>query len=370
MKKTLILSLLISFFINNSHAQSVAIDGVGVLTEKPANPGALGRTLGWGIKKVFTAPIKISGKVIGTCLLSKKVCASIAAGSLSLAYLYDHPEVVEHYLEVHPDKYDEVQKYFEYRKSQTQDSEKIAKYDQAIEDVGLNTRTITEQLDIESNDTDWSNIYIQLVSIFNNIDSKPKLEDYSNNCSIEYTKQLVFMSSADFNNNINIYLPKINNNQAVLFNFDKYENLKSKKGVMESDHIPSYKALEWFFVNKGILAQNPPKQVKLNKNATAINLPYLTHRNNRTTGDKNIILSKSDGQNSKSLRNATLKDFATILWLEKGNQNNISQLINSFIQIYVRNKLLCLYDLDNTNTTTYQQGYQNLKNFDVINFLQ
>lgn len=369
MKKALLLSLLI-LFSNNSYSQSVAIDGVGVQTEKATNSGALGRTLGWGIKKVFTTPIKIPGKVIGACLLSKKICASIAAGSISLAYLYDHPEVVEHYLEIHPEKYDEVQKYFEYRKSQTQDSEQIAKYDQASEDIGLNARTITEQLDIESNDTDWSNIYIQLISIFNNIDSKQELEDYSKNCSIEYTKQLVLMSSADFNNSINIYLPKINNNQPVLFNFDKYENLKSKKGVMESDHIPSYKALEWFFVNKSILPQNPPKQVKLNKNATAINLSYLTHRNNRTTGDKNIILSKNDGKNSKSLRDATLKDFATILWLENNNQNNINLLINSFIQIYVRNKLLCLYDLDNNNNTTYQQGYQNLQNFDVINFLK
>lgn len=38
------------FKLSTSHvgAQGVVIDGVGVLTEKPANPGALGRTLKWG----------------------------------------------------------------------------------------------------------------------------------------------------------------------------------------------------------------------------------------------------------------------------------------------------------------------------------
>lgn len=157
MKKALLLSLLI-LFSNNSYAQSAAIDGVGFQTEKPTNTGAIGRALKWGANKVLNTPVKISGKVVGACLLSKKVCAGIAVGSLSFAYLYDHPEAVEHYLEKHPEKYDDLQKYLEYRKSQTTDVDKIEKYDKAIEDTGINAKTIEEQIDLEENNVDYNNI--------------------------------------------------------------------------------------------------------------------------------------------------------------------------------------------------------------------
>lgn len=300
-------------------------------------------------------------------MLSKKVCAGIAAGSLSFAYLYDHPEAVEHYLEKHPDKYDDLQKYFDYRKSQTQDVAQIDKYEKAADDVGINAKTLEEQLDLENNDADFEKIFKMLENIANTLDKKQTIDDYSKQCSIQYAKQLVTMSSAEFNQTINLYLPKNNNGQAIFFNFDKYENLKSERLKIESDHIPSYKALGWFFSNKGVLSISNLKQNKLNKNATAINLPYLTHRNNRTTGEKNVILAQEDGKSSLSLKNATIKDFATILWIERYN-NNSQELVEAFIQIYLRNKLLCLYDLDN-NIINSTQSYQNLKDFDIKNIL-
>ena len=363
MKKIILLSL---FLANNVFAQmAIPMDGVGVMTEKAANPGAIGRAFKWGSEKLVKTPVSKVGKIASTCLISKKTCVTIAAGAGTLAYLYDHPEVVDHYLQQHPDKYDEVQRYFNFRKSQAKTTEQIDKYEQAEDDIGVTARTLVEQLDIENNDVDWNSIKSQLATLANLLDQKQNLNDYSKQCSIQYAEQMVTMNSAEFNQTINIYLPKDNNGQAVFFNFDKYENLKSERKKMESDHVPSYKALEWFFVNKGVLPKNPTKQSKLNKNATAINLPYSTHRNNRTTGEKNVILAEEDGKNSISLRNATLKDFATILWIEHGDKQNSQKLVEAFIQMYIRNKLLCLYDLDNNSGLSYQQGYQNLKNFDV-----
>ena len=376
MKNKLICLIFTIFLTSNVFAQGVVIDGVGVLTEKATNPGALGRTLSWGIKKVFTTPIKISGQAVGACLLSKKVCASIAAGTLSFAYLYDHPEVVEHYLEKHPEKYDDLQKYFDYRKSQTQDSTQIAKYDQAAEDVGLNARTITEQLDLESNDPDFARFLQALEQMALSVDKAQVMEDYTrNNCSIEVAKTLTNLSSKEFNSTINLYLPKENVGPEILFSYDKYANLKSKRNVMERDHIPSYKALEWLFINYGVSFQGKLKSgtrySNLSDNATSLMLPYTTHRGNRTTGPQNEILAKSDGANSKALRNATLKDFATLLWVERNNPTNLNELAKVLPQIYIRNKMLCLYDLDNNLNSGLglQQIKNNLSNFDYQTLL-
>lgn len=376
MKRNLIGLILTLCLTSNVFAQNLAIDGVGAVTQAPANPGALGRTLGWGIKKIFTTPIKISGRVVGACLASKKVCAGIAAGSLSFAYLYDHPELVDHFLEVNPDKYDDLQKYFNYRKSQTQDPTKIAKYDQAAEEVGLNARTITEQLDLESNDPDFARFLQVLEQMALSVDKAQVMEDYTrNSCSIEVSKTLIELSSKEFNNTINPYLPKENVGPEILFSFDKYANLKSKRNVMERDHIPSYKALEWLFINYGISFQGKLKSgtrySNLSDNATSLMLPYTTHRGNRTTGPQNEILAKSDGANSKALRNATLKDFATLLWVERNNPTNLNELTKVLPQIYIRNKMLCLYDLDNNPNRGLglQQIKNNLSNFDYQTLL-
>lgn len=54
---------------------------------------------------------------------------------------------------------------------------------------------------------------------------------------------------------------------------------------MERDHIPSYKALEWLFINYGVSFQGKLKSgtrySNLSDNATSLMLPYTTHRGNR-----------------------------------------------------------------------------------------
>lgn len=365
--KIKLVGLFLSLFLaSSSFAQVATINGIGVATESATSPGAFGRNLGWGINKIFNTPIKLSSNVIGACLLSKKVCA----GTISFAYLYDHPEAVEGFLERHPEKYDELEKYFNYRKSHTQDADKLAQYEQAEEDIGLNARTKAEQDDLEVNDRDFLSYMTALEKVASIIDTAQVMSDYTrNSCSINVARTLVDLMPSEFNKTINIYLPKKNNGQSVLFSFDSHNNLKSKIKIMESDHSPSYKALEWLFINYKVLSmvkiKSGTRHANLANNATSLLIPYATHKANRTSGRKNEILANQDGSNSATLRNAFLKDFATLLWVEKTNTQNVFELLNIFPQLYIRNKMLCLYDLDKNTMQglTLQKIKNNLSNF-------
>lgn len=313
---------------------------------------------------------------MGACLLSKKVCAGIAAGTLSFAYLYDHPEAVESFLERHPDKYDELEKYFNYRKSQTQDSDKLAQYEQAEEDIGINARTLIEQENLETLDPDFIRYLQALEQAGSIIDNAQVMNDYTrNSCSINVARTLVDLTPSEFNSTINLYLPKENIVPETLFSFDSHNNLKSKQKMMESDHIPSYKALEVFFSNYHVSFTGKVKSnnrySNLASNATAIMIPYATHKANRTSGRKNQILANQDGTSSATLRNAFLKDFATLLWVEKSNSQNMVKLVKIFPEVYIRNKMLCLYDLDRNNVQglTLQRIKNNLSNFDYQKLL-
>lgn len=101
-----------------------------------------------------------------------------------------------------------------------------------------------------------------------------------------------------------------------------YQNLKPKQDFIERDHIPSYKALEWFFKNKGnnnllnidlkkqnVVSITNKRFRNLNNNLTSINISEDTHYYGRTYGKKNEIMSEFDGFSSYSLQIATLKDF-------------------------------------------------------------
>lgn len=346
MKK--ILSIILLVCTNNVFAQiAVPLDGIGVETQIAKNPNSVGKAIGWGIKKVFTTPIKISGKAVTACLVSKKVCAGIAAGTIGFAYLYEHPEVVEYYLKQHPDKYDDLQKYFEYRKANTVNADKFEQYEQAEENIGINARTIEEQLGLEQ-EHDFLNEVAKLEMIAQSIKNHEDMDKYVSSCSLDVAKNL-FLSNNDFNKIINPILPKINDGNSTLFNVDKYKNLKALQNTVERDHIPSYKAMEIFFKDKNIDLSKMGKENKryknLNDNLTAINLPYNTHRAGRTFGIKNETFAKGDGFNSLFLEIGTIRDFATILIYERNNIQNYQTIIDAFTYVYTRNKLLCLYDI-------------------------
>lgn len=89
-------------------AMAMPMEGIGVETQSAKNPGALGRAIKFGLNKISTAPKGAVTRTLSSCLVSKKLCAGIAATSLTFAYLYEHPEVVADYLDKHPDQYDKV----------------------------------------------------------------------------------------------------------------------------------------------------------------------------------------------------------------------------------------------------------------------
>lgn len=361
MKKliTLVLSLVLAA---NSYAQLLA-NGVGVMTGEAVNGTTTGSKVLWGVKKVFNTPIKLSGKVIASCLASKRVCTGIAAGSISFAYLYEHPEVVDDFLRKNPEKTEEVNAYLTYRANQAKDEESKEKYLNAQQELALD-KTLQDQLDLEDEQKhpEFKDIMDQLALEASKIDSKILGKNGGNKpqCSMARAEEL-FKKSEVFSKSTNIGLPKNNDGTYNYFNVDKYANLQAKLGAVERDHIPSYKAMEVFFKTKEGLGQlttvkllNQPLKSKSNRftnlddNLTAMNVSRDTHVNGRTNNTRNQTLAQIDGASSKALFIATLKDFATILWYEKFIKNDSTNYIKYFDRfsiVYERNKRMCLYDL-------------------------
>lgn len=356
---TLILSLML---VSNCYAQAIT-NGIGLMTGEAVNGTPTGQKIIWGVKKIFNTPIKLSGKVIAACAASKKVCAGIATGSITFAYLYEHPEVVNDFLRKHPEKAEEVNAYLEYRANQAKDEQSKQKYVNAQQDLALD-KTIQDQLDLEDEQQhpEFKDIMDELALEANNEDIKIINNNGGNKpvCSMARAEEL-FQKSSIFNKLTNVGLPKKNDGTYNLFNVDKYDNLEGKASLIERDHIPSYKAMEVFFKNKealgqlsinlGIQPQRSKKNsrlINLDHNLTAINVSRNTHLNGRTNNSRNQQLAKIDGASSKSLLLATFKDFATILWYEKFIKNDMTNYnfyFNRFSIVYTRNKLLCLYDL-------------------------
>ncbi len=101
-------------------------------------------------------------------------------------------------------------------------------------------------------------------------------------------EQLFKLTPKDF-----AQLPLIKNNMktANFLNVDSY-GLLLKDGVfLENDHIPSYEALAKFFKIPVIKVKNQKiRDLNLNQNATALSIPKIMHKNNRTWGKGNIKL--------------------------------------------------------------------------------
>lgn len=139
-----------------------------------------------------------------------------------------------------------------------------------------------------------------------------------------------------------------NNYHPTLLNVDSYSLLLKNGQVLENDHIPSYEALAKYFNLPEVRIKNKKiRDLNLEANATALSIPKLMHKNNRTWGKGNIKISKLDRYD---LKIATLLDFATLLTMKKidkdnweTNQINYNKLLNSLIIVYERNPQICLY---------------------------
>lgn len=206
--------------------------------------------------------------------------------------------------------------------------------------IDLN-KTKEDQEDIEK-DRAFLEELDKLEKIANNYDN-----DNPKKCTDEDRKRIFNTVGRKFNeenNKRNIIF--LNDNLPSIYNVDSYNNLKGLAVKIERDHIPSYKALELHFLKKypiDLIKQqkHQNRYYYLSSNATAISLPYKDHRNNRTTGIRNSYFSKID---ANFLRLATLKDYATILYITRNDEVKYNQLFSSFLILYKRNKDLCIYD--------------------------
>ena len=333
-----------------AYAQSADFAGVGQMTEAPAKAGLFARIMAYqpgpalarGGRALMQTSVQNAGKAVVICAESKVACATGAATLATLSYLYAHPELVDEYLQNHPDQYDTVNNYLAKRQAQAQNAEQVEKYSN-VQDA-ISASTIVDQDNLEAT-PDFQAELAKVTTLADSIDLEMQKE--TQGCSIEVTKNLM-LSSAEFNKTVNVLLPKINDGRASEFNVDKYSNLKGKLNILERDHIPSYKAIEYYLQNNNInltsLKSLDNRYSNLANNETALNLSFNIHRNNRTTGNKNATYSVFDGKDQLSLRLATLKDFATILVLSKIDISQYQKYLNAFPVVYERNKLLCLYN--------------------------
>lgn len=377
MKTKILMSLVLSSILFSSYVSANAITAASeYMAEHPDKVVKAKEALKFGFKHAKSIPkgaaVVVAGKTAKTVIEHPLLTATgIAAYAWYSATSVDNavyqiarqPEALDNYLEQNPTKIDEfvskaVDKYYE-----NIDNNDGQLYVNLLDKMGIDIVGITidypssslktkqDQDDLEKT-AEFATEFAFVQKIADDYDQNNKIK-----CSIDDAKKIFTLTGRDFKKYTDSKnLTPINDELPTLYNVDQYSRLKAKEKAIERDHIPSYKALELFFLTKKetqieILKQKKTKgryskrYVYLANNATSINLPYSLHQNNRTTGDRNKYYSLEDSVDSISLRLATLKDYATLLVLKRNNLMEYQKLKKSFITLYSRNKILCLYDI-------------------------
>lgn len=380
MKTKILVSLVLSSILFSSSVSANAITAASdYIAEHPDRVAKAKEALKFGFKHAKSIPkgaaVVVAGKAAKTVVEHPFLTATgIAAYAWYSATSVDHaveliarqPEALDNYLEQNPTKIDEfvskaVDKYYE-----NIDNNDGHLYVNLLDKMGIDIVGITidypssslktkqDQDDLEKT-AEFATEFAFVQKVANDYDKKNKV--ICNN--IDDIKKIFTLTGKNFKKYTDSKnLTPINDGLPTPYNVDQYSELVAEDLTIERDHIPSYKALELFFLHKNetrkyIITQkrtkkknpNSARYVYLANNATSINLPYNLHRNNRTTGDRNKYYSVEDALDSLSLRFATLKDYATLLVLKRNDILEYNQLKVSFINLYSRNKNLCLYDM-------------------------
>lgn len=179
-------------------------------------------------------------------------------------------------------------------------------------------------------------------------------------------KYLVNTAPPNFELNINPSLPQTT--ARILFNVNTYKkNIASYTNYRvnnlsfnaaephEQDHIPSYYALEDFF---GIPHIPKIRNYNLDNNATTMDLLKRWHKKGRTHGKKNAkdkrnifgistSITPKYKKDSNDLEIATRKDLIIMAYIiaKDGTATELLNFKTAAIELYTRNKLLCLYDI-------------------------
>lgn len=337
-------------------------------TKKLAKKGAK-RILLNSMKKGVGLPLATAKFVYKHPLISATVGAG-AAGfyfttvSHAINVFAEDPTGFEDYLNKNPEKIDEISEKVIDKYNKANDESQQDKYEILLNSLEYDLsdpilKTATDQEDLEKT-KNFAIEYSKLEKIADEYD-----RNHFKECKLKDALRMVKDTPLKFRKyNESIALPdtRDSNNLSKEYSISQYSRLKGKmvyknasmKGIdeqlsIERDHIPSYKALELFFLKKypNILTEKKIKDryANLNSNASVINLRYGLHRENRTTGKRNEIFSIIDSVDFLSLRIATIKDYATILVLNLNNQAEYKKLLDNFELLYARNKELCIYDI-------------------------
>lgn len=207
----------------------------------------------------------------------------------------------------------------------------------------------------------------ELTVEFDNVNTTYENDSRIKICTKQLARQyLVSTSPPIFEMNINPLLPQTTNR--TVFNINTYKkngasytnNRVSNLSLYaaephEQDHIPSYYALEDFF---GIPHIPKKRTYNLDNNATTIDLLQRWHKKGRTYGKKNTkdkrnifgvktAITPKYKKDSNDLEIATRKDLIIMAYViaKGGSSSDLLNFKKAAIELYTRNKLLCLYDI-------------------------
>lgn len=284
----------------------------------------------------------------------------LAAANAGFVYLLTHPEKLDSWLSTHPEQIEPLTNYVDKKISTAKNQEELDKYLNFKDKLALGVSQ-SQATDLEQ-DQDWQTIKLEVESAIANTDATLiQNNQMPQQCNINVVQQLQ-LPHIQFDSSINSILPTIQHTPTNVLNVNTYKQLKKQYNGrtsilrLQQDHIPSYAAIEQFFINHNIKTKSSFKIVNNKKitlrdtdleyNETAIAVPEDIHMFGRTFGGKNT--SNQIQQDSQNLLLATIKDITTTSYgFYKNPQYNIT--LNDYIQsamyIYARNKMLCLYDV-------------------------
>lgn len=298
--------------------------------------------------------------------------AAYVGSAATFGYLLAHPDTLQTYLGEHPEQVPSFTDYLENKKAHAADQANYDYYDKIERTLGLDGSDLIEQQQIEASAL-WQQYLEEVEKKAQVIDSQLVQQNQQPTCSVENLKTLLLdkrsFEALSLPTNPVIFpkdgtapLYSVNSFANLRTNYKKYSKSTVNPIIQEQDHIPSYKAIEAFLIHKKLVIDKSyinskgnndtyERLAKLNNNTSAIATPDEIHEKGRTNGPKNKELYPED---ATELQLATFKDIATTAYAiatSSGKSYNITpeQYINSSMTLYLRNKMLCLYDVPYKN---------------------
>lgn len=315
-------------------------------------------------------------------------------------------QTIGDYLDTHPERMQLVENIIQYKLSQARKDNNTLAYEQLmklLDDLNFNERSRKAQEALETQNEDWQNIYKEVLEKI--AETRKQMDDNGQtpNCS-DSQRLAIFEALIDTPNqfNTNIAINALTNPHpfvlqqkqsdyfyvnSYIVNYNMFESMKTAKLAenesKEQDHIPSYAAIETYFIKEEEFPLNLPKKYRNNKdgtkteiigrhenlanNLTTIMINTSLHKRGRTWGQLNSV--EQITKDSQDLLIATAKDIATMIYRIKyaylvtetrkkrkvdiqplnyeNNQSEWERKSNEYLEssmtIYKRNRYLCLY---------------------------